>query len=263
MSLQPCCLSDLRRFGLGLLLLLFLLPGPVCKPANAAEVVIGFRLVPPYVMEAEDGGLHGLEYELVREVLALTGHGMQARILPFSRLIEDFRRGRLPAFVPANPVMNLSGAFSDVMLVYNNVGLSLQARRIMADRADSLRGLRIVAFQNARRLLPGFLDIQERNPDYLEVADQTLQVRALFAGRADLIVGERRILQVLIRSVQDSAGGVAIREHALFPPTYYRAVFADASLRDDFNQALERFKRSGEYERLLARYDIPVQIATP
>lgn len=242
-----------------LLLLLPLLWGLAAPRAQAADVVVGFRLVPPYVTEAPDGTLSGLEYELVRNVLILAGHDLQPRILPFSRLVEDFRRDRLPAFAPANPTMNLSGAFSDVILAYNNIGLSLQARGIEASRPDSLQGLRIVAFQNATRLLPGFLDIQERNPDYLEVADQALQIRALLVGRADMIVGERRILHVLLLSGNAGLGSLpTLREHALFPPIYYRVVFSDPDIRDDFNRALTRYRQSGGYDHLLRRYDNPM-----
>lgn len=265
MSLQPCRRSDCRHsvakriIGLIFGFLVPLFSYLAAQPSRAAEVVVGFRLVPPYVIEAKDGSLAGLEYELVRNVLTLTGHGMQARILPLSRLIEDFRRGRLPAFAPANPTMNLSGAFSDVLLTYNNIGLSLAARGVEASRADSLQGLRIVAFQNAHRLLPGFLDIQERNPDYLEVADQALQIRALLAGRADLVVGERRILQALLPSGNAGSDNLpALREHALFPPTYYRAVFDNPDIRDAFNRALARYRISGDYDRLLRRYENPM-----
>ena len=271
MSLQLQRPKDLRRplqsgrLGIALLaaigwfcLVWLCLAFPTRNAAQAAEAEIGLRLVPPYVMENEGGALHGLEYELVRDVLAAAGHDLKARILPLGRLIEDFRRGRIGAFVPANPTMNLPGAFSDILLVYNNIGLSLHARSVQADRADTLRGLRILAFQNATRLLPGFLDIQERNPDYLEVADQVLQVRALFASRADLIVGERRILRALIALPHSGIDTTAVlREHALFPPTEYRVVFADARLRDDFNRALARYKADGAYDRALRRYDAP------
>lgn len=225
--------------------------------ARAAEITVGFRLVAPYVIQGSDGQLSGLEHDLVRDVLQRAGRGLQPRVLPLARLAEDFRRGALPAFTPAAAAMNLPGCLSDVVLVYENIGLSLAERDVAANSVTDLRGLRLLAFQNARSLLPGIEEaIAGARTEYAEVANQMLQVRALFSERADVILGERRIFRTLI-AAPDSAVDTRrpVREHRLFPPNPYRVAFADAALCDDFNRALASFRASGDYNRLMQRYD--------
>lgn len=225
--------------------------------ARAADIIVGFRVVAPYVIEAGDGQLSGLEFEIVRDVLHRAGHRVQPRLLPLARLAEDFRRGALPAFTPAAPAMNLPGCLSDVVLVYENIGLSLAERDVTADTIAGLRGLRLLAFQNARSLLPGIEEaIAGARTEYGETANQMLQVRALFSQRADVILGERRIFRTLIAAPESGVDAQKpLREHRLFPPTLYHVAFASADLCDTFNRALASFRSSGEYDRMMQRYD--------
>jgi|GEM_PF-467985 len=224
--------------------------------ARAEDVTVGLRLVPPYVIERPDGSLGGLEFELVREVLSRAGHRLVPKLLPFGRLAEDFRRGALPAFTPASATMDLPGCLTDVSLIYQNIGLSLRERNLEVGNVQQLRGLRLLAFQNARAVLTGLSDAVEGNADYAEVANQVLQVRGLFSGRADMILGERRIFHALITA---PATGIEqdkpLREHILFPPTLYRVAFTEPNLCADFNRALAMLRANGDYDRLVERYD--------
>ncbi len=224
--------------------------------ARADDVTVGLRLVPPYVIERGDGSLSGLEFELVRDALNRAGHHLVPKLLPFGRLAEDFRRGALPAFTPASAAMALPGCLSDVSLIYQNIGLSLRERELAVTAVQQLRGLRLLAFQNARTVLTDLGKAVEGNPDYAEVANQVLQVRGLFSGRADMILGDRRIFHALITTPttgieQDKP----VREHALFPPTLYRVAFIQPQLCADFNRGLAMLRASGEYDRLVERYD--------
>ncbi len=242
-----------RAMRFAAMLIALLLP---VHAARAADVTVGLRLAPPYVMEAADGFLTGLEYELVRETLHRAGHRLVPRLLTFSRLIEDFRRGALPAFAPAHANMNLQGCISDVLLVYQNIGLTLRQRDLLVENMQQLGGLRIMAFQNARALLPGLGDAVQGNPDYVEVANQMLQVRALFSRRADIVLADRRLLYALIAAPDSGLpAGTPLREHLLFAPTPYSVAFASAELCQDFNRALAGLRASGDYDRLLQRYD--------
>lgn len=242
-----------RAMQLAALLLALLLP---LHSVRAADVTVGLRLAPPYVMEAADGFLTGLEYELARETLHRAGHRLVPRLLTFSRLIEDFRRGALPAFAPAHANMNLQGCISDVLLVYQNIGLTLHQRNLMVENLQQLGGLRIMAFQNARFLLPGLNDAVQGNPDYVEVANQMLQVRALFSRRTDMVVADRRLLHALIAAPDSGLPpGMPLREHLLFAPTPYSVAFSTPEMCQEFNRALAGLRSSGDYDRLLQRYD--------
>lgn len=226
------------------------------QTARAADVIVGLRLAPPYVMEAADGFLTGLEYELVRETLHRAGHRLVPRLLTFSRLIEDFRRGALPVFAPAHADMKLPGCIGNTLLAYHNIGLSLRQRDLVVGDLRQLGGLRILAFQNARHVLPGLGDAVRDNPDYAEVANQMLQVRALYSRRADIVLADRRLLHALIAAPDSGLPtGIALREHALFAPSPYSVAFASAELCQDFNRALAGLRASGDYDRLLQRYD--------
>lgn len=220
-------------------------------------ISIGFRTTAPYVIRAADGMLSGLEYDLV--MLAATTAGMQPRavVAPFGRLPEDFRRGSLAAFTPANPAMNLPGCISDTVLAYRNMAFSLQGRNLSIASPADLSALDVTAFQNAQLLLGPAVGALAQKPDrYREVANQMLQVRALFSGRTDVVLAERRIFRFLMRSPDAGVNtSLPLAEHDIFPPTLYGVAFQQQEDCISFNRGLAAIRRNGVYDELLRRWD--------
>jgi len=238
---------------------LILLPAAIHTPATMAQsgIDIGFRTSAPYVIRAADGTLSGLEYDLV--MLAATTAGMQPRaiVAPFGRLPEDFRRGSLAAFTPANPAMNLPGCISDTVLAYRNMAFSLQSRTLNIASATDLAALDVTAFQNAQLLLGPVVAALAQTPDrYREVANQMLQVRALFSRRTDVVLAERRIFRFLMRSPDAGVDTtLPLAEHDIFPPTLYGVAFQNPDDCISFNRGLAAIRRNGLYDEILRRWD--------
>lgn len=245
--------------------LALLLAGGAAVPAAAQSagpaLAIGFRPTAPYVLQRPDGSLEGLEYELVMTAGRQGGLALKAELAPFGRLPEDFRRGAFAAIVPASPTMGLPGCLSDTVLVYRNMVFTLAARGIAIASIPDLANLDVMAFQNAQVVLgPAMTAVRQGNPAYREVANQMLQVRALFSSRTDAVIAERRIFYHLMRS--SDAGidtNAPVAEHDIFPRTAYAVAFRQPDHCIAFNRGLELLKRSGGYDAILNRWDGPVQ----
>lgn len=231
-------------------------------PASAQDIITaGFRPIAPYVMQNPDGSLTGLEYDLVMAAAQRGGLALKADLAPFGRLPEDFRRKSVGAMVPANPAMGLPGCLSDTVLVYRNLVFTLASRGLSLREPGDLANLDVMAFQNAQVVLgPAMTAVRQGNPNYREVANQMLQVRALFSGRTDAIIVERRIFLNLTRGNDvglDTSASVA--EHDLFPPISYGVAFHIPAQCAAFNRGLEMLKRSGDFDAILNRWEGPLQ----
>lgn len=241
---------------LALLLAAGLVPAAGAQ-ADATSLTIGFRTTAPFVIRAADGTLSGLEYDLVMLAATTAGLKPRATVAPFGRLPEDFRRGSLAAFTPANPAMNLPGCISDTVLAYRNMAFSLRNRNLTIASPADLGAFDVTAFQNAGLLLgPGVAALAANAERYREVANQMLQVRALFSGRTDVVLAERRIFRYLMRS-PDAGVETAqpLAEHDIFPPTLYGVAFQRQDDCISFNRGLATIRRSGVYDEVLRRWD--------
>lgn len=218
---------------------------------------IGLRPVAPYVIQKPDGSLGGLEYELIAAAMQAGGFDFLAELVPFGRLPEDFRRGMFDGIAPANAAMGLPGCLTRTLLVYRNTAFAVASRKLPLQVVADLMGYDVMAFQNAHRILGGAMaDVQSRNPRYREVANQMLQVRALFSGRTDVVIMDRRIFRHLMHSPEIGVDtSAALQEFALFPPTEYSVAFRRAELCATFDRGLETIRRNGSYDQILRRWD--------
>jgi len=238
--------------------LLILLAAFLAAGASVAQpLAFGFRPAPPYVLQQADGGLSGLEYELVLAAAQAGGLELKPEIAPLGRLVEDFRRGRSQGIVPANAEMALPGCLTDTLLVYRNIAFSLRQRGLKPATFADLAGYDVVAFQNARRMLgPDFDAVQRDNPRYAEVANQLLQLRALFSQRTDFVIADRRIFRYLVQRPDDAVDTAQpVAEHDLFPPSPNAAAFREPAQCRAFNAGLARIRRDGAFDAILRRWD--------
>ncbi len=228
----------------------------VSIPTIAKEITFGMREVAPYVMKTATG-MTGLDYEIIAAALAHRGHQLTVKLYPFARLVTTFNDNReIEAAAPVLASFKVDGTLTDPFITYENIGLSLEQAKLPLTQIADLAQFRIIAFQNAKAALgPEFAAAVAANPGYREEATQQVQIRALFNGRTDLVIGERRILHYFI---QDPSTGInpslVATEHRLFAPTHYSAVFRDPTLAVDFNAGLAAIKASGLYDALLKKY---------
>jgi polar amino acid transport system substrate-binding protein len=225
--------------------------------ALSAQVLsFGFRVVPPYVMVDKDGLFSGIEYDIIAAALAARGYSIKPSPYPLERFAEGLAKGEIQA---AAPVASLDGGgaiLSSPYIAYNNVAISLKRRELSIKSCDDLKGLSIVAFPTARKVLgPDFAMAVEGNAHYVEEADQSLGIRSLFGDLTDVVIGEARILNWFIKT---PAAGLStdspVQTFSIFPPTNYSAVFADPAVAAAFNEGLKVIRASGRYARIVAKY---------
>lgn len=251
----------LLRIARQILVLALLAGGMTAVPAwaqqNTVPLEIGLRPVTPYVIQKPDGSLGGLEYELIAAALRAGGLDFHAELVPFGRLTEAFRRGTFDGIAPANNTMELPGCLSRAFVTYHNMAFVLAERGLPLSAIADLAGYDVMAFQNAHRILGAAMaDVQKRNPRYREVANQTLQVRALFSGRTDVVIMDRRIFRHLMHSPEIGIDtSAALQEFALFPPTEYSVAFRRTELCAAFDRGMESMRRNGSYDQILRRWD--------
>jgi len=242
----------------GLLLIVAILAGAVLPAGGAAarEVVAAIGLsLSPYVL-AEDR--RGMEYDIVKEALALEGHVMTPRFGPRGRMAWAVETGIADAALTQLPGIVVDAHYSDVYVTYRNYAITLAARDLRLNRVEDLASHSVLAFQKASlHLGPAFKAMAEANPAYHEEARQASQPILLFLGRVEVVVADRNIFNWFARQPEVAAmtdGVQAVTYHPIFPPTGYRVAFRDPELRDSFNRGLARLKASGEYDRIAARY---------
>ncbi|WP_159995193.1 ABC transporter substrate-binding protein [Roseomonas sp. 18066] len=235
----------------GLLLAAGLLPVDAARAADV-RMLIGNSL-PPYIIEREN---RGVEYDIVKEALALRGHRMVPSYVPFARIPVELERDAADAAMTVNDSSGIRACFSDVHIIYRNYAISLASRGLKIEAMDDLRGKSIRAFQNARLYLgPAFNAVTADNPGYAETANQQTQNAMLFAGRVDVVVGDINIFNWFNRTLPASAEAQQpVALHALFEPVAYRVGFRDATLCAAFNGGLAELRASGRYDAIVAGY---------
>lgn len=230
----------------------------LCLPlaARAAELVLAVgRDLPPYVM-VEDW--RGLEYDIVREALALEGHSVRPKFMAFVRVLKEMDGGLVDAAMTMRPDSGVKAFYSESHVTYRNAVLTLASRDLTVTRPSDLAGKSVLAFQNATHYLgPEFRAMAASNPTYREEARQAMQPLLLYLGRVDAVVSDRFIFGWFARD-PEVAGRIdatqALRVHPIFPPTEYSVAFRDAALRDSFNRGLRKLRESGGYGRIVERY---------
>ncbi len=226
------------------------------SPAGADEVKVAIGLsLSPYVIPDEG---RGMEYDIVKEALAMEGHVMAPRFLPLGRVIKALETGEADAAMTQKPEASSTLSFSAVYIAYRNFVITLASRNLIINRFQDLADKSVVAFQRATTYLePEFKAAVVDNPRYREEALQVVQPILLYLGRVDAVVADRNIFAWFAHSREAVAKvdvSQPVRFHPLFQPTEYRMAFRDAALRDSFDRGLTRLRRSGEYDRIVARY---------
>jgi ABC-type amino acid transport/signal transduction systems, periplasmic component/domain len=236
-----------------LALLAVLLAAP---SARADEVVMAIgRSLPPYVIADE---WRGLEYDVVREALALEGHTLQPRFMAFARVLKEMETAQVDAAMTMRPDSGIRAFYSASHVTYRNYAITLASRRVVVDGIGDLAGKSVMAFQNAALYLgPEYRAVVEASPHYREEARQALQPTMLFLGRIDVVVADRFIFGWFagdpeVKAKVDTTQ--AVRFHPVFPPTDYHVAFRDAALRDSFDRGLKKLRESGTYDKIVARY---------
>lgn len=230
--------------------------------ADEVRVGIGFALA-PYVIHKKD---RGLEVDIIREALALSGHEATFVYLPNLRLPMAYDLDEVDC-VAANVAYDLEGdsgrkGFPSASTVaYRNYAMTLAESELVIDSLDDLADKRVLGFNNAKKYLgPDFVEAVKDNHEYSELADQSLQVRMLYSKRVEVVISDKRIFLWWRGKLEQSPMtdmlnfALPVVYHPIFPASPRHVTFAQARLRDDFNAGLERLRASGRYDAIIRWY---------
>lgn len=209
---------------------------------------------PPYVMQEEN---IGMELEIVRRALEISGYKMKPRYMPILNIPHDLNAGMIDGGIHLKAHNAVDGFFSDDVIEYRNYAISRADSDEKLTTLSDLKGKRIIAFQNAHENLGNeYAQAVRGNADYRELADQALQVEMLATGNVDYIISDFRIFLYFKQKYEatSKAEFPPVRFHKLFPPTPYRAAFRKRSVRDAFDLGLAKLRETGEYDRIINHY---------
>lgn len=224
-------------------------------PAWAAELTIVFgKYTPPYVFE--DGT--GIVVDIVRTALEASGHKVKPVYAPMERGLKMFAEKQVDGTTIIQESSGLKAEYSDNFMQYHNRAFVLKSRNLAIRSVADLGDKAVVGFQNANTYLgKDFGRVAGANPRYKEMAQQEAQTHMLLLGRIDVAVMDEsifRFYRLKLIAEQKAEQAQEFVGYDIFPPTPYKAAFADRKVRDDFNRAIAAMRKDGRYEAIYRKY---------
>ncbi len=226
-----------------------------CAPAGKPELVVAIPLdIPPYVMQQASTGL---AVDLVNQALA--SHSLRFVQMPWAELQTAVQRDQ--AAVSVGVQLGTDDVYySNNFITFVNYAISKKRDALTIDTISDLGTHPVLAWQNAYlELGDEFQDLfspeSPQRHNYIEVPDQAEQVRMYWEGEGSVLVIDRSIFSHFSKEMGHSINEAVF--HPLFPPvTDFKVAFADAAVRDGFNEGLVNLCADGSYAGLLRRYEV-------
>ncbi len=248
-------------------IVIFLMLISISTFTNARSVTLGISFsIPPYVILEDDSGL---ELDIIKEAFRISGHDVVPLYMPLDRSFKLYESNQLDGVINVKKGM-VKGYFSSDVITFQNCAVTLKKNKFTIDSLADLKGKRIAAFQNARKLLGlPFAEVVGELAYYREVARQRLQINMLFLDRVDAVILDRNIFDYFRRKVYESIDfpheiiAKKVAYHCIFKPAKYKLAFHDEVLRDDFDKGLKVIRDNGTYEYIQKSYQNRVKLIKP
>jgi polar amino acid transport system substrate-binding protein len=225
--------------------------------ANASDRALTVAVsldIPPYVM---NNASRGAEVDIMRR--ALPNYKMKWLQMDYQSL-ETAVSDRKADIGMSVQTRQPNVFYSVDYIGFANFAISKKADNLKIEQVADLKDRPVLTWEDAwtelgdefkNQYAPG----SAQRTNYIEIADQARQVRQFWEGTGKVIVIDRSIFDYFSEQQGHSPGDVEY--HALFPKvTKFKVAFADAAMRDEFNAQLKQLCKSGEYDRLLKRYNM-------
>lgn len=218
---------------------------------NQLTLAVGLALAPYNIQESDSG----LELDIVREALGNEGYTISTKFVPFARVKRELMGKKVDGALTLTPACGIDAFYSDEHIVCENVVVTLEDRAFDIRTVDDLKDKHVVAFQDATRYLgDNYAHMAKENPDYKEVANQTLQINLLYSGRCDAIVLDKNIFRYQRKHNTRVDTTQPVHMWHIFGPSHFRVAFIDKRVRDDFNEGLKKLRNSGRYAEIVKKY---------
>jgi len=224
----------------------------VTGQAQADRITIVSAELPP--MMTRDG--EGREAAIIRTALERCGHSVEFLVQPFTRHWGLYEDGTGDAVTTVPTGQDMSGSLTQPYIQYQNGVSYLSSRGYAVDALEDLAGLKVVAFEDASKILPGLKDASERFASYRETIDQIFQSRLLFAGSVDAVIGDGMLLAEYNRSLGERASTLRfdptqpVTFSRIFRPSDYVMAFRDPSHAADFNRCFAEAAADGTIDAI-------------
>ncbi len=233
---------------------MFLVP---VTEASADQLKIAVGLwIPPYVIREEG---RGIEYDILKETLALAGHEMIPRYVPLARTLADLQTFQVDGIMSTG-LKNLPGCYTDSHITYWNYAITLKSNNLQISSIADLSDKSIMAFQNAKNYLgEEYRNMALNNGQYSEIGDQRSQNKLLFLNRIEVVVGDQYIFQWFSKDpevTKFTGPAPEVTYHEIFPPSHFQSVFRSQDICDGFNIALKELRASDRYDEIVSSYGV-------
>ncbi|MFH7041389.1 substrate-binding periplasmic protein [Paucibacter sp. JuS9] len=246
-----------------LLSVLFLLLSLSQAPARAEQItLVAENDWYPYTAQ-RDGRITGLTVDLVRAAYASVGVSLQLKSMPFARCMTLVERGdELGCFNSGQDLKHSQDSY-----LFHATPLLLNSNGIYARVDNKESGLGPAALSGRRVVLThggSYGDTIEANQSIVRVValSDLANLRMLAAGRADFTVLDDRVFDYLVQANAGELRGKLKRVGRAFNDLPIYVAFSrkraeaprHAALLD---QGLAALKASGEYRRIVERWQLP------
>ena len=231
--------------------------------STAAELKVAFASDrPPYCFR-KDQLDQGIEIDLLRHVMAQSGHTIKVLTMPKIRLIKAVKDKEVDAAATVQNNKDAQLSFSDPYLEFQNIVISKSHHAIQLNSMKDLSQYSFIIWQDGWKNLGPEFEASYR-PDangifpknYHQAFNQLSQNKMFWADRVQLIIIDKTIFE---HNKQQLAGefdtNVPLTYHDLIKAkTAYSVVFKDPELHLQFNEGLKKIRTSGTYQKILDSY---------
>lgn len=204
----------------------------------------------PWAYYDNTTGVTGIDVEIIRQIFQTLGYQTEFHLLGYNRLIKEFNDGKFDVASPAAFASD-SGHFTAHYLPFQDVAVSLKHKSLKIEQISDLHNKKIVAYQFASSVLGPEFANSVKQANYIEIAERELQLKLLVNHRADVVIGERRLLSYI---TQQHFPDIELAIHPIFVTQSYGAIVKDRQLQQLFDQQLIKMQASGELQRILQQW---------
>ncbi len=213
--------------------------------------------LPPYLNADHQSGV---EYEIIAAALNAAGLSVDSVVnVHYRRAMQLIEQGSIDAIVSnlnnhSYDSLSVPLYPSKTTLSYVDCAITKASRNIKLDTVDDYQELSIWAFKSASEVLGrAFKDMTQKNPNYTEDYNQSLQTQVLSMGRIDVAISDRNIFVARI-DPESGLNKADFHFHPITDPTPRTLRFAKADLAEQFNRGLQMLKNNGQYTALLEKH---------
>ncbi|HCO22653.1 MAG: amino acid ABC transporter [Gimesia sp.] len=212
--------------------------------------------IAPYVMK---NATTGIEVDIATQ--ALPGYQLNFVQMPYEKLQSAVAEDRADMALGVQKFKDVEGIFySDNFIDFVNAAITKKSANLKIEKVADLADHKVLTWQDAYlELGPEFEKLfapdSPQRKNYVEVADQSEQVKQFWDSKDAVIVIDRSIFNAISQATEHKLSEVDYA--SIFPEaTYFKANFEEADIRDAFNAGLKKLCSSGEYDKLLKKYNI-------